>query len=449
MGWIDFGIFLNLFFNGHVLFKDQLPFEFYVGYAPLVILLVIFITKYKFPRETLYILLPLIITGLLNVFIGNNAFNNLFKIFANLAVNLIFYRYVIHYYNYDVKKIFSIYMKFAYIVALLGLIQWLSYLFGILPGYNWKYIIPMNKWSVNLGGLGIRINSTLSEPSYFGTIMSPAFFIAAYELFFKREKFLTRSKCLLIVIVYLLSFSSLAILGIFLSIILLAINFGLVRYIFLAIPISIVFYNVAYNNMPEFQQRMKGMKSLFVDQLVEKELSGNMERGVRMYKVSKLLPKIHGSSFVLYNNYHVAIQNFKQNPLFGSGLGSHELAFSRYKLNYLLGGIYEFNSSDANSMFLRTLSEMGIMGVLFIFFFISKFYVSKNLTGEEDDDYWIISNALLVLILIQLLRQGNYTFSGFFLYGWMYYFNRMKYLEYKENLTHSSDDENAFEIKTT
>ncbi len=449
MGWIDIGIFLNLFFNGYVLFEKQLPFEFYVGYAPLILLLFIFIFKFKFPRETLYVLLPLLIAGILNVYIGNDTFGNFFKIFANLAVNIIFYRYVITYYDYDIKRIFQLYMKFAFIVAVLGLFQWVSYLIGFKYGYNWHYILPLNKWMVNFGGIGIRINSTFSEPSYFGTIMAPAFFMAFYELLFNREKFQARQKSLIIVITYILSFSSLAFLGVFLAVIFIAANFGLVRYVLVAVQLVFVLYFVAYNNSKDFKSRVDGMKALFIDRIIETELSGDMKTATRIYKVSKVLPKIHGSSFVLYNNYHVAIENFKQNPLFGSGLGSHELAFKKYKLNYLLAGIYEFNTSDANSMFLRILSEIGLMGVIFVFMFLVKFYVSKNIGGNEDEDYWLISNALLILIVIQLLRQGNYTFSGFMLYGWMYYFNRVNYMEYLRDKSDESEnviDENR-EIK--
>ena len=129
---------------------------------------------------------------------------------------------------------------------------------------------------------------------------------------------------------------------------------------------------------------------------------------------------------------HVAVQNFKQNPLFGSGLGSHEIAFDKYNLNYMLGGIYEFFAPDANSMFLRILSELGIMGVLFTFMFIFKFFVSKSLGGAEDETYWLISNAILVIIFTQLLRQGNYTYNGFILFACMYYYNKLKYIEYTE-----------------
>lgn len=325
------------------------------------------------------------------------------------------------------------YLQGSYIVCVLGLIQFVSYIIHFEPGYNWRMFLPLNKWDVHVGGIfGIRINSTFTEPSYFGSSIAPAFFIAAYELFFKREVFLNRTKCLVIIAAYLLTFSSLAYIGIFITILLLAINFGAIRYFFFAIPVAFIIFTVAYSNVKDFRVRIDGLKALFVEGIVEKELSGKMTSGARILKVSRVLTKIHGSSFVLYNNTHVAIKNFKQNPLFGSGLGSHEIAFQKYNLNYMLGGIYEFNAPDANSMFLRIMSELGIMGVLFIFLYIFKFFVSKNLSSEEDESYWLISNALLVIIITQLLRQGNYTFNGFICFGFMYYYNRFKYNEYIE-----------------
>lgn len=444
MNWVDFGIFLNLFFNGYVLFRKQLPFEFYITYVPIIILLFFFIAKYRFPREILYILIPLLVTGLLNIIIGNNAMSNFFKIFSNLAINIVFYRYVIEYYEYDVNKIFRMYLQGSYIVSILGLIQVVSFIIHFEPGYNWRVFLPLNKWDFHTGGLfGIRLNSTFTEPSYFGCSIAPAFFIAAYEFFFKRQIFLTRTKCIVIIAAYLLTFSSLAYIGIFVTLLLLALNFGALRYFFFAIPIAFILYYVAYNNVKDFRVRVDGAKALFFEGVVERELSGSMEKSVRMLKVSKVLNQIHGSSFVLYNNTYVAKENFKQNPLFGCGLGSHELAFKKYNLNYLLGGIYEFNAPDANSMFLRILSELGLMGVVFVFLYISKFYVSKNLGWAEDESYWLISNAILVMIITQLLRQGNYTFNGFIFFGFMYYYNRLKYTEYvaKSRESEASEEE--------
>lgn len=433
MNWVDFGIFLNLFFNGYVLLRKQLPFEFYITYVPIIILLFFFIAKYRFPRELLYLLIPLLVAGILNIIIGNDTTANFFKIFVNLAINILFYRYVCEYYDYDVNKMFRMYLQGSYVVCILGLIQFVSYIVHFEPGYNWRVFLPLNKWDYHVGGIfGIRINSTFTEPSYFGSSIAPAFFIAAYELFFKREVFLNRTKCLVIIAAYLLTFSSLAYIGIFITLLLLALNFGALRYFFLAIPVAVIMFSVAYSNVRDFRVRIDGIKALFLEGIVEKELSGKMTSGTRMLRVSRVLTKIHGSSFVLYNNTYVAKENFKQNPLFGSGLGSHEIAFQKYNLNYMLGGIYEFNAPDANSMFLRIMSELGIMGVLFIFLYIFKFYVSKNLSVEEDESYWLISNAILVIILTQLLRQGNYTFNGFIFFGFMYYFNRFNYRDYVE-----------------
>jgi hypothetical protein len=433
LNWVDLGIFLNLFFNGIVLFPKQLPFEFYITYIPIIVLLFFFIAKYRFPRELLYLLVPLILAGIMNVLLDNDTFGNFFKIFVNLAVNIIFYRYVMEYYDFDVNKMFRMYLAGSYFVCILGLIQVASFIIHFEPGYNWRTFLPLNKWNFHVGGLfGIRLNSTFTEPAYFGSSIAPAFFIALYELFFKREVFLTRTKCIVIIAAYLLTFSSLAYIGIFVTVILFALNFGALRYFFFAVPVAVIMFAVAYTNVKDFKVRIDGMNELFVEGIVEKELSGTMTKGARMLKVSRVLTKIHGSSFVLYNNTHVAIENFKQNPLFGSGLGSHEIAFEKYNLNYMLGGIYDFNAPDANSMFLRILSEAGLMGVIFVFMFIFKFYVSKNLGFEEDESYWLISNAILVIIITQLLRQGNYTFNGFIFLAYMYYYNRIRYNAYAE-----------------
>lgn len=415
------------------MFPKQLPFEFYITYIPIIILLFFFIAKYRFPRELLYIFVALTVAGLMNILLGNDTFGNFFKIFVNLAVNILFYRYAMEYYDYDVNKMFRMYMAGSYIVCVLGLIQVASYIVHFTPGYNWRLFLPLNKWNFHIGGLfGIRLNSTFTEPAYFGSSIAPAFFIALYELFFRKEVFLTRTKCIVIIAAYLLTFSSLAYIGIFVTVLLFALNYGAVRYFFFAVPVAVIMFAVAYTNVKDFRVRIDGMRALFVEGIVEKELSGNMSKGARLLKVSRVLTKIHGSSFVLYNNTHVAIENFKQNPLFGSGLGSHEIAFEKYNLNYMLGGIYDFNAPDANSMFLRILSEVGLMGVIFIFMFVAKFFVSKNIGYEEDETYWLISNAILVIIITQLMRQGNYTFNGFIFLAYMYYYNRMNYNAYVE-----------------
>jgi len=428
---IDVGIFSNLFYTGYVLFDS--PFEFYISYLPIIILLPIFIIKYKFFAPSLYIILPLLVFGLFNILIGNNTTPRFLKIFINISVNLVFYQYVMQYYKYDIKHIFKKYLYISFLMCALGLFQLFSFWIGFLQGYKLSVVFPLTKWGFNLGGLGIRINSLFSEPSALGIAIAPAFFISLYQLFSRTNEFISLKKCLVIAICYCLSFSSLAFLGIFISIILLALNFGAVRYFLIAIPLSVFLFFVVYNNANEFRARVDGMNELFVNNILDENTTGESKRG-KIKRIRNFLSKVHGSSFVFYNNYNVAKQNFIKNPIFGTGLGSHEFAYDKYSLNKLIGGIYEFNTGDANSLFLRTVSEVGLMGTIFIILFAFKYFVSHDLNGRETDDYWLIGNALLVLILLTYIRQGNYTYNGFFMYCWMYFYNSKNYQEYSENL---------------
>jgi hypothetical protein len=337
------------------------------------------------------------------------------------------------YYAYDIKLLFKKYLNVSYFVCALGLFQLFSFWIGFTYGYDLRLIFPLNKWGVNPGGLGIRINSFFSEPSSLGIAIAPAFFISLFQLFSRTNDFISLKKCLAIVICYCLSFSSLAFLGIFISIVLLALNFGAVRYFLLAIPLSIFLFFVAYNNAPEFKARLDGINELFINNILDEKTTGETG-GAKIRRIQSFLKKVHGSSFVFYNNYTVAKNNFVKNPLFGTGLGSHEFAYEKYSLNKMIGGIYEFNMGDANSLFLRTISEVGLMGAIFIILFVFKYFVPHDLNLREIDDYWLISNALLVLILLTYIRQGNYTYNGFFIYCWMYYYNHKNYHEYAETL---------------
>jgi len=62
------------------------------------------------------------------------------------------------------------------------------------------------------------------------------------------------------------------------------------------------------------------------------------------------------------------------------------------------------------------------MGIIFILVFISKFYVVRSRKHPESQ-HWIIGSAVLVIIILYLLRQGNYFINGFPIFMWIYYYN--------------------------
>ena len=108
--------------------------------------------------------------------------------------------------------------------------------------------------------------------------------------------------------------------------------------------------------------------------------------------------------------------------MFGGGIGSHPVAFKKYSLasKFKVAG-FNNNSADANSMLLRLFSETGLFGVTIFIYIIFKFYVRRD--PDRDTFHWLVSNAILVMILLNLFRQGHYFLNGFPFFVLIYIYN--------------------------
>ena len=71
------------------------------------------------------------------------------------------------------------------------------------------------------------------------------------------------------------------------------------RYVIFAILISIAGYFIAYNNVSDFSNRVDSARGLWL----EKDFN---------------IDNTNNSSFVLYNNLHIAKKNLMKYPLFGT-----------------------------------------------------------------------------------------------------------------------------------
>jgi hypothetical protein len=359
-----------------------------------------FFAKFGIPKWPVLVFTPLFFSGLLYCMIGDNTFQQFFKIFIGFFSSCMFYHYVVQSYDFDIKELYRLYMKSAYIVTIIGLFQLVSYFVGFKPGYN--FLWAFNKWNPSYGGLGVRMSSILSEPAYYAATISPAFFTSVYNLFQRNPLFINKFQSILIAVIYPMTFSSLGILAIFLTIVFLLINLGTIRYALIFLPLLAVVVSYSYKNVPEFRDRWDGTIEIYTtDNIYDYD--------------------IHGSSFVLYNNSHVAWENFKEHPIFGSGLGGHPIAFDKYSLTQVEGAVQiDFNKMDANSMFLRLMSETGLYGLSVMILLLFSCWILKS--NAIDDATWVISNSLAIIILIYLIRQGHYFLNGFPLFIWLYFY---------------------------
>jgi len=397
--FVIISIFMSIFISSYRFFTS--PFEAYFSYLVFLMFFPIFFVKFGIPRAPVILFLPLLIAGVTYSAMGLNTSGQFFKIFIGFFSSVLFYHYVLELFQFNLKTLYKYYMVAAVIISILGLIQLSSFWVGFRPGYDFRWI-GFNKWGVVRGGLGIRVNSIFSEPAYFAASIGPAFFTAIYNWASPKSLFISRKWSLFIILAYLGTFSSVGIIGVFLVILLLLVNFGFFKYAIFFVPLSVIVFNYSYENVTEFQDRYDGTVEIFS--------TGN-------YKSYE----INGSSFVLYNNYHVALENFKRNPILGTGLGSHPTAFDKYSLTNLEGAVeIDFNKMDANSMFLRLMSETGLYGLFVMLFLVVKCWVPKQRTGETE--LWVMSNSVLIIILLSLLRQGHYFLNGFPFFLWLYYY---------------------------
>lgn len=387
------------------------PFEGYLYYLIFFAVGPFLLPKYGFNKKLLGIFALLLVIGVLHIGLGNNTPKGFLKTFLGAFLSTSFYYLAMRYNNLDAGRVFRFYLKGAYVVAWIGLIQWVSFIFHFTPGYNFGWIL--NKWSVSqLGGTGlIRLNSILSEPSTYAMIIGPAAFVSICHFFFPEKIEISRKYAALILFTYFLSLSSVTFIALFLMLFLLMINYASIRQVVFTAIVVPLMISFLYNNVSDFRERVNSSTALFED-------------GENMVKNRLFLTYINGSSFTQFDNFIVAYNNFIRNPLTGTGLGSHPVAYGKYSLTrfFEMEGFDVSNKQDANSLLFRLMSETGLLGLVFFFVIIFRCYVRRNRkTGNTE--YWIISNALLVVIALYLLRQGHYFINGFPLFLWMYYYN--------------------------
>jgi hypothetical protein len=409
---VTFMIFLSIFLGSSILlFKE--PFEGYFHYVIYAALLPFFVSRYQLPKTPFKILLIPLVVGIFQIALGSN------EVLLSVSV----YYYVMEYFELNVEKMFKIYLIWAYWSAIIAMVQFICFKIGFKEGYDYGFILNKGGHVITSDG-GIRVSSIFLEPSQLGIMLGPAAFVALFNLTRKKNYHYKIHQSIIVLIALYLSKSSTGYLGLFLAVIILGINFGYILYVIVFFVLGYFTAWGLYNTVDEFKERVDSSTALWIND----DLS---------YK------NVNSSSFVLYNNAHIAWTNLKEHPVFGTGLGSHPIAYEKYSYTKSIVKVkgIEFNKQDANSMFFRIMSETGVFGLVFIITLVFKCFVGYN--GDENDNHWIISGALLVIILLYLLRQGNYFLNGFPFFVWLYYYTKLSSIKYVEEKSEKEESESS------
>lgn len=306
-----------------------------------------------------------------------NPIQSLIAQLLGITLSSIYYQNLIKYFN--VKILFAVYLDFAFFIA-----------FAAIP----MFYLNINVFSPD------RLNGIMQEPAHYAAIMLPAIY------FFLRKKKYIRFLILLITI--FMSKSSIGFVGLALIMVLPLIKLKVfLKYSWIVIILlsASVFYLSTIWNEPIDENT----SNPFVRKIKETNKSFNAVFTGRFEKNANL------SSYAFLSNAFIAKNIFFDKP-FGAGLGSYRHEYDKYYSElkpppYLITqNLSKINRTDANSLFLRMIGDIGIFALLIIFYFLYRSYKIFK------DDERIHQQGVFFYLILKLIREGHYFPPEFYFF---------------------------------
>ena len=398
----------------------------------------IIINLIKKSKWLIFIFTFILLTSVFNIYLGNNTSTLLLK--QVVIISFIFFTTWLFFYKHNnIEYIAKIYLNIAFIVALIGLFQEISFLIGFKPGYDYGLFKINNQ--ISTSGIMFRVNSIAGDPPMLVYALIVACYISLYNFIMNKEIFISKIKSFIIILALLLTYSTLGYFGFLTSIIIIIIknykllNIKAVINLLILFIISISLFLAGKNSII---QRTANLFYFSAYKISYNKNGANYNTELENYKKTT-----NESSYTLILNLQISYNTFKNHMLFGCGLGSYKKIFlSNYeKYENKWHSIVRDNFAAA-SLGLRMMAELGLIGIFIILFFIFRYYIydfydSKHIT------FLILNDSVLVLLIIRLLRNGSYFSEGFFIFALLYYYSKKFYIKNKLNKENDSPSSNT------
>jgi hypothetical protein len=399
---ISYLVLASIFLTGNGFAGSAFTFYWYYP-AYLLLLLYWLILYYSFNRKIFGVFLILLAHSAIILILRNGYGADLVvKQLANIFFSIAVFYYFIKHEKYDLIEIFRKYILIAKIVAIIGFVQVILFLFN--TGDLFLFLFPFES------NISYRFQSVTLEPSFISYTFAPIVFLSLFNLFRNQRLLIGKRWSFLFLFAYVLTFSAIAYIAIILSLTLLYLHrLSWLKAFFGVLVFSGIFLlaYLIYAFVPLVKVR--------IDDTIYGFRADITSKGV--YR------QINLSTYALLSNLYVTKQSLKESPLLGKGLGTHELAYDRI-LPEDMQNYFELNRTDANSMALRLLTETGYIGLgLFCFFLICYRVRIKGNYVPDKEVFWILNNGILIMFLLCLLRSGHYTIHGRILFLMIYYFS--------------------------
>lgn len=344
-------------------------------------------------KIVLIIAVALLIHGMVNTIIGNDSLSLMMKQLVGIPISYIYFDNAVK--NENTYDVFKFYLNAALIMAVLVIMQQIGYIVGIKKIYDLRWVLKRQLFSVTDEG-NLRAPGFFTEPAACAIAMSPALYIAMQTVIRRNTEFYSVFKAIVIILGYLLTFSSVGYIAIVVTLILFALEYKINYKTALILGITAACAIVMYNKIPAFKMRIDDTLAIMQRDDISNE---NL------------------SSVTLAVNKKVSYRTFRETAGTGSGIGSYALDYDKYILQVVdVGDLrMQLNREDANSLYLRIIAELGIFGILGGAFFLIRFRVKEKLTTEKN-----ISNAILLYMILRLFRSGHYFHNNMFFFVVLY-----------------------------
>lgn len=344
----------------------------------------------RFSSKILISFLGIIIYSCLIAYYHDYSYTKLFQQFVVLLLLFLSYDIIFQSLKYNLDILFDKYLKIAYYVSVLGILQ---FVISTFFHFNLFSFITLRD-TVN------RVSSLFIEPGYLGQFLIPAMgVIVLSQDFFKKHTLLS----FVIIVCYLLSFSAIAYFIGFLMLLKRLYTLYDVKLI-RAVCVLLLCYSMVYIGgvMTHSYESDSSTKIGQINmKIVESQKMLNMT-------TPEDFAQLNLSSFALASNLYVARN--APDRLLGTGLGSHESNYNRVYKNVVFTMI--LNSTDGYSLLIRILSEFGYVGVLVYLFWVYRHFNSRN----------IINVSTLFFLISIMLRGGHYFMYGVIFFHFIYYY---------------------------
>lgn len=369
-------------------------FEKYYEMAILLCVLLLIIkdkSRITFNKNVLFFILILALYSLFCLCFVNYEYDKFIQQILLLSYFILCYSAILNFFRGKIDFLFDKYLIVAYVISILGLIQFLVFFICEINIFHFVYGRP----AVEAANGILRITSIVDEPSYLSTLLTPA--LAYYIL---KGFFPLNIKKLVLATSIFLTFSTITylivVLMLFYKYVYLKNKYTFYSIILLFVLLLSISENVNIDKRSDRDSAFSAIKMKIQDTY----------EGL-IFMDPDVFETLNMSSYATMTNLWVAVN--APNRLIGTGLGTHE---QNYHAQYDSGSIYYgLNATDGYSLANRIYSEFGIIGITCFFIWLYRNFNTRNL----------VNMAAFFLVLTLVLRGGNYVRYGFVFWMFLYY----------------------------